>query len=71
MGDVNVDGIVNASDLIYMVNYIFKSGPDPLPERSAGDVNCSGGLGATDIIYLVNYIFKSGAPPCACFVRRI
>ena len=71
MGDVNQSAAITSSDLIYMVNYVFKSGPDPLPDRSVGDVNCSGGLGASDIIYLVNHIFKSGAPPCACIVRRI
>jgi hypothetical protein len=71
MGDVNQDAAITSADLIYFINYIFKSGPDPLPDRSIGDVNCSGGLGASDIIYLVNYIFKSGAPPCACIVRRI
>jgi hypothetical protein len=68
MGDVNADGTINSADLIYMVNYIFKSGPDPLPMRTVGDANCTGGLGGSDIIYLVNYIFKGGQPPCACYV---
>lgn len=71
MGDVNANASITSSDLIYLVNYVFKSGPDPLPERSVADVNCSGGLGGADIIYLVNYLFKSGAEPCACIVRRI
>jgi len=63
VGDVNDDGTINSADLIYMVNYIFKSGPDPLPMRTVGDANCTGGLGGSDIIYLVNYIFKGGQPP--------
>ena len=71
MGDVNEDGTINSADLIYMVNYIFKSGPDPLPMRTVGDANCTGGLGGSDIISLVNYIFKGGQPPCACYVRII
>lgn len=71
MGDVNNDLVINTADLIYMVNYIFKSGPDPLPMRTVGDANCSGGLGGSDIIYLVNYIFKGGQPPCACYKRII
>lgn len=71
MGDVNNDGVINSADLSYMVNYIFKSGPEPLPMRTVGDANCSGGLGGSDIIYLVNYIFKGGKPPCACYVRII
>jgi hypothetical protein len=71
MGDVTQDGQLTSSDLIYFINYLFKSGPAPLPDRSVGDTNCSGGLTGADIIVLVNYIFKSGAPPCACIVRRI
>jgi hypothetical protein len=71
MGDVNQDDVLTSADLIYLINYMFKSGPDPLPERSIADVNCSGGLGGSDIIYLVNYVFKGGAAPCACIVRRI
>lgn len=71
LGDMNQDAALTSADLIYFINYMFKSGPDPLPERSIGDVNCSGGLGSSDIIYLVNYLFKSGAAPCVCIVRRI
>ena len=71
MGDVNEDGVVNVPDLVYMVNYIFKSGPDPLPMRTVGDVNCSGGLGGADIIYCVRYLYKSGPPPCGCYVEII
>jgi hypothetical protein len=70
MGDVNNDGITKSSDLIYMVNYIFKSGPEPFPIRAVGDVNCTGGLTGADVIYLVNYIFKGGTPPCPCHVSN-
>ena len=71
MGDVNDNGLVNSSDLIYYVNYVFKSGPEPQPRREAGDVNCTGGLTGGDIIYLVNYLFKGGPAPCACFGSKI
>ena len=71
MGDVNDNGLVNSSDLIYYVNYIFKSGPEPQPRRAAGDVNCTGGLTGGDFIYLVNYLFKGGPAPCACFGSKI
>jgi len=71
MGDCDESGVVNSADLIYLVNYVFKSGQDPLPMRTVGDVNCTGGLGASDIIFLVNYLFKSGPAPCGCYVRVI
>ena len=63
-GDANDNGVINAADLIYTVNYIFRSGPEPLPCRPAADVDCDGGVAIDDLIQLVNYLFKSGAPPC-------
>lgn len=63
-GDVNNDGVITAGDIIYLVNYVFKAGPDPIGGVAVGDVNCSGAITAADIIYLVNYVFKAGTPPC-------
>jgi hypothetical protein len=71
MGDVNQDQVLSSADIIYSVNYTFKSGPDPLPDRSVGDVNCSGGVSGADIIWMVNHIFKGGPEPCPCIVQRI
>jgi hypothetical protein len=66
-GDFNMDGLLNSSDIILTVNFIFKNGPDPQPIALTADVNCSGQVTSADIIYLVNYVFKSGLPPCdAC-----
>lgn len=63
-GDANADGSFTASDLIYMVNYIFKGGAAPVVEGHA-DANCSGTDTSADIIWMVNFIFKSGTPPCS------
>ena len=63
-GDVNVTGVVNSADIIYMVNFVFKGGPEPQPVLPAGDVNCSATITSSDIIYLVNFVFKGGPPPC-------
>jgi hypothetical protein len=63
-GDVNLSGTLTSADIIYLVNYVFKSGPPPLPCAAAGDVNCSGTITSADIIYLVNHVFKSGPPHC-------
>jgi len=62
-GDVNESGTITAADVIYLVNYVFKGGPDPLPVWQSGDVNASGTITSADIIYLVNFIFKGGPPP--------
>jgi hypothetical protein len=63
-GDVNTDGTLNSADVVYLVNYIFKQGPQPLPVEPAGDPNCSGQVTPSDILKLVNYVFKAGPPPC-------
>lgn len=61
-GDVNHDGVVTASDILLLVNYVFKSGPAPDPV-SAGDANGIPPITSGDIVYLVAYVFKSGPPP--------
>ncbi len=63
-GDANASGgAPNLTDIIYLVNYVFKAAPAPSP-LCRGDANASGGASnLIDIIYLVNYVFKSGPAP--------
>lgn len=63
-GDVNLDLVCTMADIIYVVNYAFKSGPSPMPCTASADVDCSGRIVASDIIYLVNYVLRAGPPPC-------
>lgn len=63
-GDANADGTITSSDIIYLVNYVFKGGSPPVVPGH-GDVNCSGSTTSADIIYLVTYVFKGGDPPCS------
>ena len=62
-GDANCDRAVSISDIIYLINYLYKGGHLPLPLQ-AGDVNCSSKVDVSDVIYLVNYQLKGGPPPC-------
>jgi surface antigen len=63
-GDVNEDGLVRVSDVVYLINYLFRNGPSPIPIYYAGDVNCSYSVSVSDAVYLVNYLFKGGPLPC-------
>ncbi len=63
-GDADGDLAVNISDAVYLINYIFKSGPPPVP-LEAGDANLDGDVNIADAVYIINYIFKSGPEPCA------
>ena len=63
-GDSNGDSTVDIGDVVYLINYIFKEGPAPVPIGVA-DVDSSGSVDIGDAVYLINYIFKGGpAPVC-------
>jgi len=61
-GDASGDGVVNTSDVIYLVNYLFLDGPEPKP-MAAGDANGDDEINISDVIYLVNYLYLEGPPP--------
>jgi hypothetical protein len=63
-GDANADAIVDISDAVYLIAYIFSGGdaPDPL---TAGDANCDSMVDISDVVYLIAYIFSGGLAPCA------
>lgn len=63
-GDANGDGEIGIGDIVYIINYLYKSGPAPSPMIS-GDCNCDGVVNVGDIVFLINYLFKGGpAPNC-------
>ena len=61
-GDANGDGVVELGDVVYLITYLFKSGPAPVPLLS-GDANCSGAVELGDVVYLITYLYKGGPPP--------
>lgn len=64
-GDVTGDGIVDISDVVFLLDYIFGGGPAPAIYAS-GDVDCNGYIEVSDAVYLLWYIFVPGSPePCA------
>jgi hypothetical protein len=63
-GDVDEDQSVSSTDVIYMVNCIFKGGPAPVPMPECGDTDCNTTLTSADILHLVGFVFRSGDAPC-------
>ncbi len=61
-GDANSDGSINIADAMYIINYLFLSGPAPNP-MDAGDANCDGGVDVGDAVYIINFLFTGGPPP--------
>ncbi|MFN0151607.1 MAG: hypothetical protein ACKVU1_12965, partial [bacterium] len=60
-GDANGDLLVHISDGIYILNYMFQSGPANCV--LAMDANDDGGVQISDPVYIFNYLFTSGPPP--------
>jgi hypothetical protein len=64
LGNFNGDGSIDVADVVFLINYLYASGPAPDP-LELGDVNCDDGVSIADVIFLMNYLFKDGpAPSC-------
>lgn len=61
-GDANGDGRYTVGDAVYIITYVFRSGPAPATVE-AGDANSDLVVNVGDATYIVNYIFRSGPPP--------
>jgi len=61
-GDANGNGVVNILDVTYMIAFLYKSGPMPVPIQ-AGDANGNGALNILDVTYLISFLYKGGPPP--------
>lgn len=61
-GDFNLSCSATSSDIISLVNYVFKGGT-PSPDPWTMDVNTDGSVTSSDIIFLVNFVFKGGPAP--------
>lgn len=66
-GNVDYDpgDVLDISDLVYLVDYMFVGGPPP-PCFEEADVDASGEIDISDLVYMVDYMFAGGAAPLAC-----
>ncbi|MFH1700815.1 MAG: dockerin type I domain-containing protein [Candidatus Zixiibacteriota bacterium] len=63
-GDANYDGVTNVTDIVYLINLVFKKGPS-VNCWEAAEVNGDGRVNVADIVFMINFIFK-GAPIPDC-----
>ncbi|MCX6825780.1 MAG: dockerin type I domain-containing protein, partial [candidate division Zixibacteria bacterium] len=63
-GDVNYDGILNILDISYLIRYLYKNGPPPIPESRVGDCNCDFRVNVADIGQLIDYLYRNHNPLC-------
>ncbi len=62
-GDVNNDGVVDLGDIVYLISYVFRGGPPPVPMTCVGDVNNDDIVNVGDVVYLISYVFRAGPAP--------
>ncbi|MEW6050685.1 MAG: hypothetical protein AB1644_06440 [Candidatus Zixiibacteriota bacterium] len=62
-GDVDASQAIDIGDLSYTVDFLFFSGPRPIPIDCVGDWDASGGLDISDLSAQVDYLFFQGSPP--------
>ena len=63
-GDADGDEDITVGDAVYLINYVFKSGPEPTI-MVAADATNDGAVNVGDVVYLISYVFKNGpAPQC-------
>jgi hypothetical protein len=63
-GDANGDGAVGPGDVVFLLNYLYRSGDPPCPVL-AGDANSDGTVGPGDVVFLLNYLYRGGPAPCS------
>ncbi|MCP4703003.1 MAG: hypothetical protein GY865_00210 [candidate division Zixibacteria bacterium] len=61
-GDIDGTPGINILDIVFLVNNVYKAGPDPDPMES-GDVNHDYLVNILDIVLLVNNVYKGGIDP--------
>lgn len=61
-GDADGNGVVNISDAVFLIAYIFGGGSPPDP-MGLGDADCNTLVNISDAVYLIAYIFGGGLPP--------
>jgi hypothetical protein len=62
LGDANRDYKIDIGDVVFIVNYLYRSGNAPSPVKT-GDVNADCIVDPGDFLYLINYIFRGGMGP--------
>ena len=66
--DNSPDDLVDVTDLVFMVNYMFGGGTEPVCLEEANiDGSEDDVIDVTDLVYMVNYMFGGGVAPPSCF----
>ncbi|UCD95031.1 MAG: hypothetical protein JSU69_02980, partial [Candidatus Zixiibacteriota bacterium] len=62
-GDADRSETINLLDVTFIVNYLYKYGPEPYPVWAA-DADCDLWINILDVTFIINYLYKEGPVPC-------
>ncbi len=62
-GDADCTGDLNLLDILYLIDFLYNGGPDPVSEK-AGDCDCSRSCDLLDILCLIGHLYNGGPEPC-------
>ncbi len=62
-GDANNSGVVNIIDVSYLIGYLYKHGPAPMPLAAVADVNVDHNVDILDIGYIISFLYRAGPKP--------
>jgi hypothetical protein len=66
-GNADGEGNHNILDVTHIINYLYKTGPEPTPYAvCSGDADCNCSLNILDVTHTINYLYKDGPEPCSC-----
>ena len=68
-GDVDSTFDINVSDAVYIIEYTFNGGPEPVPYLYIGDANCDGTVNVSDAVKIIIYVFNNGPAPEICYLN--
>jgi hypothetical protein len=63
-GDYDNDTDRDISDLLVLINFITRSGPEPQGGAGRADANCDGYINVSDIVFYMNFLFGYASEPC-------
>ncbi|MCZ6795136.1 MAG: hypothetical protein O7J95_16150 [Planctomycetota bacterium] len=61
-GDTGGDGVLDLSDAVFILNFLFLGGPLPACEDAA-DTDDDGSWNITDAVFLLGFLFLGSSPP--------
>ena len=66
-GETDGQELINILDIVYLINYKYKSGPNPIPyETCSADVDLDCVINILDVVYLINFKYKGGPDLPVC-----